>query len=90
MLVSLLTTGSAPAAEQPANGSAKALGVRVLAPGGGGTAAFVSAPPAASAAAGSYAYLNALSTGAIQTSARATSAVAMWSWSGTTRIVQPR
>ena len=42
-------------------------------PGGGGTAAFVSAPPAASAAAGSYAYLDALSTGAIQTSARATS-----------------
>ena len=71
MLLALLATGSSAAAEQPANGSAKALGVRVLVPGGGGTAAFVSAPPAASAAAGSYAYLNALSTGAIETSARA-------------------
>ena len=73
MVLALLATGSSAAAEQPANGSAKALGVRVLVPGGGGTAAFVSAPPAASAAAGSYAYLNALSTGAIEASARATS-----------------
>ena len=73
MLLALLATGSSAAAEQPANGTAKALGVRVLVPGGGGTAAFVSAPPAASASAGSYTYVDALSIGAIETSARATS-----------------
>jgi murein DD-endopeptidase MepM/ murein hydrolase activator NlpD len=73
VLLSLLAAGSAAAAEQPANSTAKALGVRVVVPGGGGTAAFVSAPPAASAGAGSYAYVDALSTGAIETSVRATS-----------------
>jgi len=73
VLLALGTAGSSAAAEQPAKGTAKALGVRVLVPGGGGTSAFVSAPPAASASAGSYAYLDALSTGAIQASARATS-----------------
>ena len=73
MLFALLAAGSSAAAEQPANGTAKALGVRVLVPGGGGTAALVSAPPAASASAGSYTYRDVLSTGAIETSARATS-----------------
>lgn len=73
MLLALLAAGSSAAAEQPAKGTATALGVRVLVPGGGGTAALVSAPPAASAAAESYAYLDALSTGAIRASARATS-----------------
>jgi murein DD-endopeptidase MepM/ murein hydrolase activator NlpD len=73
VLLALLATGSSAAAEQPAKSLAKALGVRVLVPGGGGTAAFVSAPPAASASAGSYTYVDALSTGAIETSARATS-----------------
>jgi len=73
VLFALLAAGSSAAAEQPANGTAKALGVRVLVPGGGGTAALVSAPPAASASAGSYTYRDVLSTGAIETSARATS-----------------
>ena len=73
VLGALLAAGPLVAAAQPAKGTAEALGVRVLVPGGGGTAAFVSAPPAASAAAGSYAYFDALSTGAIQTSVRATS-----------------
>jgi murein DD-endopeptidase MepM/ murein hydrolase activator NlpD len=73
VLLSLLAAGPSAAAEQPANSTAKALGVRVVVPGGGGTAAFVSAPPAATAAAGSYAYVTALSTGAIETSVRATS-----------------
>lgn len=73
MLAALFAVGPSAAAEQPAKGTAQALGVRVLVPGGGGTAALVSAPPAASASAGSYAYLDALLTGAIQTSVRATS-----------------
>lgn len=71
-LTVLALGASTASAAAPADSSARALGVRVVLPGGeGGSAASVSSPPARSTTATGYTYGESVSTGSIAASSRA-------------------
>ncbi|MGH3005280.1 MAG: choice-of-anchor P family protein [Gaiellaceae bacterium] len=71
-LTVLALGASTASAAAPADSSSRALGVRVILPGGeGGSAASVSSPPDRSASAAGYTYGDAVSTGRIAASSRA-------------------